>query len=323
MRSNRAAAGHLHQGFTARLLLLWIMLWGIAYALQSHSLIHQSSYHRLYSSRPATDATAALGKALDDRIGDLQMTLGIYPQNSVNVYIIHGGEAYQKLSGGRGKIIEFSDAFFSGDEGVIYVRSQDQISENYLHILIHEYIHWYLEELFISAPLWFHEGMATYFSGQMGYERFLLYLRESLVNPRSDLFRMGYQYPRNRQDWPRFYTSSAMAVRFMQEKHKPNWQSFWDYVALSHKRGQKIRFNEAFVRCYHTSLWDFQRSFERYSRRQGYLYLVVAANSLIFALLPFVMLLIARKRRRRMQKLPDLPEPEQDPHPQEKEALDD
>ncbi len=292
--------------------LFLLLVLSSAWAKLVFEKIHESGYHELYSSRSATSADLALSEALTDRIAALQMKIGIYPENKVKIHIVHGEEAYDEISRGKASIVEFSDAFYSGSEGVIYIRSRDQIPDNYLHILIHEYIHWYLEQVFVSTPLWFHEGMATHYSGQMGYERFLLYLRESLINPKSDLFRTAYSYPERREDWPRFYLSSAMAVRFMQEKHPQSWQRFWDMVASRTHQGQKIRFNEAFVRSYHIDLWTFHQNFEAYSKRQGYLYLLVAVNSLIFALLPFVVILIYRKRRRRMQSMPDLPEIEEE-----------
>jgi len=291
-------------------LLVLLLSYSLANAEIAFEKIHESPYHQLYSSRAANKSCLALSSALEERITDLQITLGVYPHNKVKIYIVHGEQDYNQISQGRNRIIEFSDAFYSGSEGVIYIRSQDQITENYLHILIHEYIHWYLDQLFISTPLWFHEGMATHFSGQMGYERFLFYLKESLINPHSDLFRIGFRYPTDRQDWPRFYTSSAMAIRFMKEKHNQNWLRFWDITAQSHREGHKIRFSQAFVSSYHQSLWDFQKRFEEYSKKQGYLYLAVAINSMIFALLPIVVIAIyIIKRKKRMQELPDLPEP--------------
>ncbi|MDI3504504.1 MAG: hypothetical protein PWP64_1440, partial [Candidatus Cloacimonadota bacterium] len=284
--------------------------------------IGESSYHELYSTKSATKTDLILNQALSRKIADLQIKLGLYPKAKVQIFIVYTAKAYDNLNLGKAEIVEFSDAFYSGRDGVIYVRSQDQILDNYLKILLHEYIHWYLEQLFVSTPLWFHEGMATYHSGQLGYERYLLYLKESLINPKSDLFRIGYSYPKNKADWPRFYLSSAMAVRYMQDKYSQQWQRFWNLVAYSNKKGQKIRFSEAFVQAYHIDLWDFHQSFENYSKRQGYLYLIVATNSLIFACLPFVMLAIARKRRRQMQNMPDLPDPAQDLEDESQDAKD-
>ena len=94
----------------------------------------------------------------------------------------------------------------------------------------------------------------------------------------------------------------------MQEKHLDQWGRFWDIVAAYHHQGQKVRFSEAFVTGYYTSLWDFHQTFERYSKRQGYLYLLVALNSLIFAFLAVLMPFAVARRGRRLRRMPDLPE---------------
>jgi hypothetical protein len=273
----------------------------------THFLVVSNSYYDLYSNKPASPADYDLSKALDGKIGDLQMQFGVYPDAKVPIYIVYGEDEYRSLSEDSASIVEFSEAFYNSKEGAIFARSKDQVSDNHLKIMVHEYIHWYIEELFIQAPLWFHEGMATYFSQQLGYERYLIYLKESLIQPQSDLFRMSYRYPENREDWPHFYLSSAMATHYMQDRFPAQWQSFWNQVAANNKAGKRSIFSQTFAQSYQTSLWDFHTSFGSYSKRQGYLYLFVALNTVVFAFLPFVMFAIARKRRRRMQGLPDLP----------------
>lgn len=297
--------------------LCFALLLGLMLApLFAYHPVESAPFHELYSNRPPNNADRALSDHLTQKIGDLQMRFGVYPDAKVKIYIIYSESEYQKLSQGKARIVEFSDAFYSGSEKAIYTRSKDQVLEDYLKILVHEYIHWYIDELFIGAPLWFHEGMATYFSDQVGYEKYLIYLRESLINPKSDLFRLGHKYPEEQADWQRFYLSSAMAARYMQDRYPDAWQGFWERVALSYRAGNRIRFSDAFINSYRITLWDFHARFGKHSKRQGYLYLVIAFNSLIFALLPFVMLIIARKRRQRLKNLPDLPlveEPELTP----------
>jgi hypothetical protein len=92
-----------------------------------------------------------------------------------------------------------------------------------------------------------------------------------------------------------------------------NWKLFWDAVALHHKSGMKIRFNDAFIPAYNTSLYDFHKAFEAHAKRQSFIYIIVAINSIAFIILPFVMIAIARKRRKRMLLLPDLDIEEDDP----------
>ena len=265
----------------------------------------------IYSTRAVNPSLENIASLLDNRIGELQMELGLYPTAKVPVYIVSDKQAYKKLSDGRAGIVEFSDAFYSGYEGRIYIRSGDQINQNYLNVLLHEYIHWFLEQYFVSTPLWFHEGMATYFSGQMGYERYLVFLRESFRGKQGNLYRMSYNYPEQKTDWELFYLSSAMALQYMQKKEPESWKRFWDKVAAAQKAGGKIRFNDAFIMAYNTSLYDFTKAFEAYSRRQGYLYLFVAINGCIFLFLPVVMLFVARKRRRILGQMQDLDLPDE------------
>jgi hypothetical protein len=303
MSLSRGKHWNLSKSALPGLILLLLLGW---VSLGATQLQHSTGCLEIYSPEQLSPSMLRIADMLEDRIGDFQMKLGIYPSAKVAIHIITSQTEYQKLSLGKTDIVEFSDAFYSSKDGRIYIRSGDQVEQNYLKILMHEYIHWYLEQLFRNTPLWFHEGMATYHSGQLGYERYLLYIQQSFLGKSANLFRTSYQYPANQDDWPHFYLSSAMALRFMEEKHPQAWQVFWNQVAANHHQEIKISFNQAFISSYGQSLYDFNQNYEKYSRRQGYLYLIVGLNSLIFLVLPFIMLLVARKRRQRMLKLPDL-----------------
>jgi isopentenyl phosphate kinase len=104
----------------------------------SFQVIHSAEHHVFYSTQKLSPALQNISKMLDDRIGNLQMELGIYPSIKVPIYIIPNRIEYHKLSFGKEDIVEFSDAFYNAEEGRIYIRSGDQIVENYLKILMHE-----------------------------------------------------------------------------------------------------------------------------------------------------------------------------------------
>jgi len=298
--------------FLRQLSLCLLFILGIcSLSALEYNVVHTSEYIAYYSPEPISSSMRRIASLLDDRIADLHQNLGLYPTAKVAVYIVPDKHSYRELSIGRADIIEFSDAFYSGSEGRIYIRSGDQIEDSYTNVLMHEYIHWYVEQYFISTPLWFHEGMAVYFSGQLGYERYLVYLRESLRGKKGNLYRLSYNYPQERRDWELFYLSSAMAVRYMQNSHTENWKEFWDIVAAGHRAGGRLRFSEVFVMSYRTSVYDFTRAFEVQSRRQGYLYLFAAVNGIIFLILPVVMLVIARKRRKILNRMQDYDLPEE------------
>jgi hypothetical protein len=262
----------------------------------------------VYAETPVSEDLNRTLKHVDSKIDDLQMELGIYMDKPATIYLVKDHASYQKLSLGKAKIVEFSDAFYSGEEQKIYIRPQAEIVDGYTKTLLHEYIHWYLEAIFEHTPLWFHEGMATQYSGQMGFERYVYFLQQSFIGHNSDLFRMSYAYPANKNDWQIFYLSSSMAVRFMSEKKPDSWKRFWNNVADAKRKGRKAAFTDNFTYSYHTNLFDFHREFQAYTHRLRYQYLFWGFNSLLALLLPFILLTGYVIRRRRMALLPDLPE---------------
>lgn len=250
---------------------------------------------------------------LDERVGRLQMSLGVYPESRAELYIVPDRASYQLLSRGRGAIVEFSEAFYSPRERRIYVRSADQVPRNYGGLILHEYTHWFLDELLVGAPLWLHEGLATQQGGQLGLDRYYYYVRERFWGNRMDLFRLAYNYPQRQEDWEMYYLTSYFAVRYMREKNPDAWREFWNIVAANNRRGGRTRFTEAFARAYDSNLHTFNLDFAAASKRQAWIYIIMGFTSLIFALLPFGVILAVMRQKRKMQALPDLelpPEPE-------------
>lgn len=263
---------------------------------------------------------------LDNRVGQLQMGLGVYPANKADIYIVPDRASYQALARGRGAIVEFSEAFYSSREQRIYVRSADQIPVNYGGLILHEYTHWLLDELLFGAPLWLHEGLATESGRQLGLDRYYYYVRERFWGNRMDLFQLAYNYPRQREDWEMYYLTSYFAVRYMRDQDPEAWRNFWDIVAANNRQGQRTRFTDAFSQAYNSNLHSFNLDFAAASQRQAWIYLITGFSSLLFALLPLLVIFAMLRQRRKMRALPELelpvePEAEEDPEA-EKEAPD-
>lgn len=294
----------------ARLALLFCLLLCCSSLLADYSLQLKTTNLAVYAEKPIHPSLQKSLQRLDAKIDDLQMELGIYMDSPAPIYLVKDHASYQSLALGRAKIVEFSDAFYSGSERRIYIRPGEEVADGYFKTLLHEYIHWYLESIFAHAPLWFHEGMATHFSGQMGFERYLYYLQQSFLGRSSDLFRMSYNYPAKREDWQIFYLSSSMAVRYMSERKPRAWKRFWDTVALNRRNGQKTMFSDCFAFAYRSNLYDFHRDYSAYTKSLRYQYLFWGFNSLLALLLPFVLIIGYHIRRRKMRLLPDLPEAE-------------
>ena len=59
-----------------------------------------------------------------------------------------------------------------------------------------------------------------------------------------------------------------------------------------------------------TTLFDFNLQYQDYLKEKAWKYLFIGINSLIFSLLPFVLIIAYFRRRKRMKQLPDLPLPQ-------------
>ncbi len=304
-----------HKQFRARLLWLGLFLlltlaplWGS----DNYTLKFKTTHLAIYAAHDLHPSMQQTMAQLDTRIDDLQMELGIYVDNLAEIRIVKDHKSYQKLALGKNKIVEFSNAFYSSKEQRIYIRSDNEIAENYLSVLMHEYIHWYLEKVFNHTPLWFHEGLATQYSGQMGFERYLLFLRYSFFGKHSDLFRMSYSYPENRSEWDLFYLSSSMAVSYMRQKLDREWQSFWTLVSDKHRQGEKADFTSCFNLAYHRDLFSFHSQFRHHLKSLRLQYLIFSINGLLAMILPFILIAAHIRKRRRMASLPDLPEAQEE-----------
>lgn len=309
--------------FSRRLLILAMLLLVASLPAITFKASLMNDYAVFYSDSRTNQDLTQLASFFTDAVDKLQMELGIYTEGRVPIYVIPDANTYHLLSRGKEEIVEFSDAFYSTKDKVIYIRSRDQISELYQKVLVHEYIHWYLDQVLVDAPLWFHEGMATYYAGQMGYERYLEFIRARFWGIRTDIFLQAYSYPKAREEWSQYYLSSYFALQFMRDKKPEHWKIFWDKVSANWHRQEQTEFMDAFKSAYLTTLWDFSKDYDRYSKRLALQYIAVAVNSILIALLPFVLLIAHYRRRRRRNLLPDLPIPEDEEepeHPEEEET---
>ena len=303
------------------LLILIMLLFSTGLTAVSYRESLRNDYTVFHQAQESTLDFTLISANLHQSIDKLQIELGIYTSEAVEIFVVPDEANYQLLSRGRDTIVEFSDAFYSSFEKRIYIRNRGQINEDYGKILMHEYIHWYLDTIFERAPLWFHEGMATYYAGQMGYERYMEFIRARFWGKDTDIFRLGFSYPEDQADWQQYYLSSYFALQLMRDKRADEWKQFWNHTAFNWRKGIKTDYITTFGRAYHTTLWDFANDYSHYSKRLAYQYLIVGINSLIFALLPLILLLGYFIRRKRRASLPDLPIPVDEEMPEEDEVI--
>lgn len=289
-------------------ILLLLLIGGCLCA--NYTLQLKTNNLAVYARNPVSEPLKTMLQALDGNIDSFQMNLGVYIDYPAPLFLMESNEEYQTLALGKAKIVEFSDAFYNGTEKRIYVRPLVSIQENHRKVLMHEYIHWYLEQIFYQTPLWFHEGMAVYYSRQSDFEHYVYFLQQSFFGKQSDLFRLSYNYPEKKEDWSLFYLSSSMAVRYMNEKNTEKWQKFWEQAAENKRSGMQTAFPDCFTITYNTSLYDFHKNFAKYVKHLSYQYLFWSINALLAMILPVVVIIAWRIRKKRQAALPDLPLPE-------------
>jgi len=268
-------------------------------------------YIRVWSAPKDTAYANIIVKRLHQRINAFQMELGVYPISPLYIKILPTRNEYRLLTGDKGKIVESSEAFYSPHERVIYVRSPDQITiEKYDDVLMHEYIHWFLDETLEKVPLWFHEGMAIYYSGQFNFQSYYSFSRYRFMGYRLVLNDMAYKYPVNRSYWEMFYLTSVFAVDNLRAKHNPGWQEFWNRIGFVYNRSVstiavKSDFIEMFNAAFHMSLFAFSTQYDKTLGRYSWQFPLVGINAIIFSLLPFVVVAAWLKSRRKLRRMPE------------------
>ncbi len=97
-----------------RYFLLFILLCLTGFLFSSYPLQLKTNNLAIYAQNPVSQPLAEMLKAMDENIDSFQMELGVYVDALAPVYLIENNRSYQTLALGKAKIVEFSDAFYSG-----------------------------------------------------------------------------------------------------------------------------------------------------------------------------------------------------------------
>ena len=203
-------------------------------------------------------------KILYDNIEVFQKRIGSYPDLPVKIVIAKDNEEYKSFTSKGKGIIQFSEAVYNFKEQTIYVRNPRNLKNiSRLHkILLHEYIHHYVYHHWKNAPLWFHEGMAVYYSEDLSYERELNFIKDFILGNSLPLKKMKYIYPDQMIKWESFYAKSALAIKYIDTKKKKEFYEFWDFSEFDKN------FDSAFLKAFYFTTDDFSNFFEEYSKTQ-------------------------------------------------------
>lgn len=248
-----------------------------------------AKYDDIIVQYPAEDSLIVeeIIKVFYINVDEFQRKIGQYPELPVKVVILDEEDEYYEYARSRSEIIEFSRAFYSPSTGTIYLRDPKE-NRNFVQInriLLHEYIHHFVSHYFAQAPLWFTEGMAVYFSGDLNMDREINFVKNYLLGNSLKLDQMRFRYPANRIEWESFYAKSGLAVKYLFKKNYREFLNFWENGA----RGSD--FESAFLRSFFMTSRDFSLLFEDYSKKHFTTEILLASTSLIWGLLPLILVI--------------------------------
>jgi len=257
-------------------------------------------YENIYLEYTKGDGrlAAELGERLAADIGDFQKKTGHYPELETHIVIAADQEEYKSFLQSSGGIQEFSQANYQRSTNTIYIRNpRDNLRYQELNkILLHEYIHSYVFHYFSYAPLWFHEGMAVYFSNDFSHNRELGLARDYLFGNTEPLSQMRTHYPANRIEWEAFYAKSALAVRYLYMNKRGQFYRLWNTAEGSGK------FNSSFLRSFRYTALDFSIFFEEYCETHFRSEIILALSGMIWLVFPFLFIIGYLRRRKKMRK---------------------
>ncbi len=217
-------------------------------------------------------------------IDDFQMTIGAYPDFIAKIYLSHDKNDFKNITNSFGGITEYSNAFYDSGSKKIFIKSYFDVDNRneFYTILLHEYIHAFIDDSLDKVPLWFHEGMAVYFSQQYSTQMALNLGIDYLTNDVKRLDKMENNYPVNSLNLSSFYAKSAQAVRFLHKEY-PN--------GLSKMFNKKGNFNIVFTSSFNMTKKMFYQKFEKKFTRGVYLNIIYAIVSVLWMVLPVIILI--------------------------------
>ncbi len=264
--------------------ILAILIFLIAVSVWPQTDIRQFDQITLIAAEKDMKAGMYLAELLTDRIDQFQIKMGLFPEFRYTIHIAANDKEYQRFTGNAGGIIEFSDAFYSRKDQTAYVRNPADLHslDKTITILMHEYIHAFVFRYFRNAPLWFHEGMAVYFTEGLPYERFLSFIQLYVFGDMPSLNDMTDHYPKNPVEWEAFYMKSAYAIDYMLKTNPRQFFRFWDSAL-------PVRdFDRSMLVGFQASKERIGARFDEYLRSKVRLEMLVGVSIIIWTLMPFL-----------------------------------
>ncbi len=240
----------------------------------------------LFAEAKDTTAASIFVIQLEKDIQSFQKSVGSYLDIPVNVVIAPDSKVYESWIHKHSAIMEFSSGFYNRRNKTIFLKNPKYLKNvsNIRKLLLHEYIHHFVGSFWKDPPLWFNEGMAVYFSDDMGIERELNFAKNYILGNSRRLDQMKNMYPENMIEWESFYAKSGLAVKYLYIKKRRSFYRLWD------KAGTTGNFEGAFLNSFFMTVRTFSDQFEDYSKTHFRTGILMASTGLIWGVFPLILI---------------------------------
>ncbi len=257
-------------------------------------LIHVKTYH------PKDDKIAKeIKEKFSDNMDKFQRRMKQFPDIHIFIRIAPTNKYFEDWTKKRNKIAEFSDGFTDMRTKEIFLKNpaKYQSIERLHQVIMHEYIHLFINHYFYDAPLWFHEGMAVYLSEGISYERYYNFMKFYAFKQQNLIKATPYNYPDNLNLLEPYYFQSAQAVKTLITDQPKNFEEFWD------KGNGKNKFDDAFLLTFQTLPSSFLNNFDNSIHKLFYNGIVFIILTSIWSFLPIILILAVIRKHRKNKKI--------------------
>ena len=187
-----------------------------------------------------------------------QFEMKSFPDIEVNIQIAPDKKTYEAWSAEKNIRVHNNIGFADLRNSQIFIQNPRFIrgTRKIINLLLHEYIHIFIHYHFDDAPLWFHEGLAWFYSENISLNQTFQFMANNAFHKNFLLIKYAYSYPDNNSDIEPYYFQAAMLARMLNDDYKTQLQSLFDFSALNQS------FTEAFMNSFYITDVDFLRFFE-------------------------------------------------------------
>ena len=248
---------------------------------------------------------AQIKNELSDRIIQLQQTIRSLRDLEITINIAPNPSIYAEWILGKHIVFENSIGYAELETNQIYIKNLSSLpgKPELITLLMHEYIHLYIYDHFPDAPLWFHEGMAHYFSSPINLEQ-IYYWWTNAFKKGYLLDQFPYTYPENEEELTPYYFQSFLIFRHLMQTKDNKLQ---DLFYLSEKNNN---FHDCFTNIFYRTPESYVLDFYhhtlvrelRVQKAIKYAYLV----ALVIILTAVLLFYFRIKKQMRLEKLHQL-----------------